>query len=248
MLRTARRGILGALCLLTALCVGWAKANASVPKPSTEVLVLGTIEELHNFNPQYRYHQLFQLIASFRPDVIGLGIRPEDLGQPLSYLQQHYSEAMVKLALQYAPRAVGLDWLDPVLEGVLIPDDYHERRQAYWLLMEEEYDSPELMALQQELLQMRLTQPPEVLMGAEFQILQLAERFRLDSLRRHSRFEYLATHQHRRDRHILVNSLQLIKSAPGRRVVLVVGLDEYSTLLRGLQRFGQDIELLQLPL
>jgi hypothetical protein len=67
-------------------------------------------------------------VASFRPDLVGVEIRQEDLPRPDTYLHHNYPEEMVALARAYKGRVFGFDWLGAELQGREIPDDWWTKR------------------------------------------------------------------------------------------------------------------------
>lgn len=67
----------------------------------TELMILGTIHGMHKDNKYYSYDDVFSIIDSFRPDVIGVEIREEDILQPREYLEKYYPYEMIEAKFRY---------------------------------------------------------------------------------------------------------------------------------------------------
>ncbi|SCG82315.1 hypothetical protein DW1_0706 [Proteiniborus sp. DW1] len=94
----------------------------------TELMILGTIHGMHKDNKYYSYDDVFSIIDSFRPDVIGVEIREEDILQPREYLEKYYPYEMIEAKFRYGDscKIYGFDWLGESIEGNLIPEKYFE--------------------------------------------------------------------------------------------------------------------------
>ena len=53
----------------------------------TEIIICSSIHGLHKSNENYTYKDLFNFIDSFKPDIIGVEIRQEDIDSSNSYLK-----------------------------------------------------------------------------------------------------------------------------------------------------------------
>ena len=97
-------------------------------KNKTEVMVLGTIHQFHKYNKSYSFEDVFSVIDNFRPDVIGVEIREEDISQPREYLSRNYPYEMIEAKFRYDKdhHIYGFDWLGKSIEGKLIPEKYFE--------------------------------------------------------------------------------------------------------------------------
>jgi hypothetical protein len=91
---------------------------------AAQVMVIPSVHRLLGSNPHYSYARLYDIVAGFRPDLVGVEIRQEDLGRGSAYLQRNYPREMVELADRYRDRAFGFDWLGDELVGRPVPDDW----------------------------------------------------------------------------------------------------------------------------
>nr|MDA3867765.1 hypothetical protein [Salinivirgaceae bacterium] len=90
----------------------------SCKEPKTEVTVCGTLHGYHKKNPNYSYEQLFTFIKNYDPDIIGLEIRPEDMGEVTTFLKNYYPHEMIEVINRFAgKKLLGIDWWNKSVEG-----------------------------------------------------------------------------------------------------------------------------------
>ncbi len=89
-----------------------------------EVVVISSLHGLHSSNPNYSYDDLYDAIAEYQPDYLGVEIRPEDINQPSAWLKNYYPKEMSALRDKYPDITFGFDWLGATIEGTSIPDNY----------------------------------------------------------------------------------------------------------------------------
>lgn len=79
----------------------------------TQVLLLPTIHNAHETNSRYTYQHLLKIVENFKPDIIAIEIRPEDMGQKDSvYLKTFYRPDMIMMMTKFpAIPKVGIDFL-----------------------------------------------------------------------------------------------------------------------------------------
>jgi hypothetical protein len=108
------------LLILLAICA----AGPLAAKPRTTVMVVASLHGFHAHHPTYDYDKLYALVARYHPDVVGVEIRPEDIGGKDEYLAKSYPREMIALRDSYRDRAVGFDWLGDEIAGRPIPDGW----------------------------------------------------------------------------------------------------------------------------
>ena len=67
----------------------------------TELLILPTIHGGHKKNVNYNFNHVRNIIKNFKPDIIALEIRPEDLDQDTIYLHKFYNPEMVMFLKEF---------------------------------------------------------------------------------------------------------------------------------------------------
>lgn len=92
---------------------------------SAQVYLIPTIHGLHKTNQHYNYDSLKQSVKSFKPDLILVEIRDEDLKFDSAYLASNYPFEMRMMQAWFPHKEVrGFDWLGNDIEGKKIPVDY----------------------------------------------------------------------------------------------------------------------------
>ena len=91
----------------------------------TEVLVLPTIHGGHKKNVNYNFEHVRRIIQNFKPDIIAVEIRPEDMNRDTTYLNPLYNPEMILFKNEF-PEAVkaGIDFMGSDFEGKPRPPNF----------------------------------------------------------------------------------------------------------------------------
>jgi len=91
----------------------------------TEVLILPTIHGGHKKNVNYNFQHIRRIIENFKPDIIAVEIRPEDMNRDTNYLNPLYNPEMIMFKNEF-PEAVkaGIDFMGADFEGKPLPSDF----------------------------------------------------------------------------------------------------------------------------
>lgn len=91
----------------------------------TEVLVLPTIHGGHAKNVKYSFNHVAKIIENFKPDIIAVEIRPEDMDQDTVYLKRFYQPEMIMARVGYPGiKKVGIDFMGSEMDGKNLPVDF----------------------------------------------------------------------------------------------------------------------------
>src|SRR5690606_21396273 len=93
------------LCILLAAC--------SDDLPTGEGMVLPGLHQYQESNPNYSVEELFAQIRRFRPDYIGVEIRPVDMSRETSELMEFYPDEMVRVRDSFPEIVTGIDFYSP---------------------------------------------------------------------------------------------------------------------------------------
>lgn len=227
--------------------------SPSKPPEQTRVTVVASMHRYHANHPTYDFDRLYGLVRAQNPDLVGVEIRPEDIGADENYLAKSYPPEMIALTKEYGPRAFGFDWLGDEIAGRPIPDNWWkeqseiktlERRLAADKAMEDPAEE-ELARKQNELLE-RVTASP--LTDGRYDRL-VRERRRLFARKAGAGpYAPIVRFTEERERRIGDNIVQMIRANPGRRFVLVMGADHHGFAVERLrQEFGDQVVLEPVP-
>ncbi|SDM99805.1 hypothetical protein SAMN05421813_13220 [Daejeonella rubra] len=91
----------------------------------TELLILPTIHGGHKKNVNYNFEHVRHIIENFKPDIIAVEIRPEDMDRDTSYLKAFYNPEMIMFKNEF-PEAekAGIDFMGADFEGKSLPPDF----------------------------------------------------------------------------------------------------------------------------
>lgn len=252
----------GLLALLSAFliagCIGSRAEATDQPVRSVKVMVLATLHGGHADNPRYPYEDVYSLVETFDPDILGVEIRSEDLDRGEDYLAANYPLEMRELARRYPNRTVGIDWLGEELEGRPVPRDYW-RSQSQIIRLQRELGEHDLIrstgveaakSRQREILD---TATSSSLNDGRYDLATTEYYSALASLLKDTRYSKLTDFYKQRDRQIAENAaaaiqkLQNVTRGTG-RVLLVVGADHRGPVVEALKlRFEDEIQFVPVP-
>jgi hypothetical protein len=243
-------GLLG-LRPLRAPLAGDSESPRAQSESPTEVTVVAALHGLHKQHPNYDYGVLYDLVARIQPDLVGVEIRPEDIGAELDYLKRNYPAEMIELARRHADRAFGVDWLGTEIAGRPIPPDYWQTAQVMRLSKASKEDADfqarkpaELAELSQRQSQILAAATPATLVDGRY----AASVRRIDALEaqwyRGSPYTYVLDFNRRRDAEIALRLIDTVGRNPGKRIVVVLGADHVSFAKQALREaFGDRVRL-----
>ena len=221
--------------------------------PAT-VLVVASLPAGPAADPNYTNEDLGKIISHFKPDWVGLEIRPEDMTADAAYLQAWYPQDMLTLKAQYGDKAFGFDWIGDDLNGQPIPADWGTTSSIKTLEAQSDA-APELqvsdkLALSQQLDTIRAQQDallaktnPRGLNDGRYDALCVKYYDTLKQLYAGTRFADLSTFYTARDAHIAANIAAFIKAHPGERIAIVTGADHHGAVTRYILETMHDVKL-----
>ncbi|EGF90787.1 hypothetical protein ABI_38210 [Asticcacaulis biprosthecium C19] len=206
------------------------------------LMVVASLHDLHGINPHYSFDDLYRLIAKFRPDRVGLEMRPEDVTGDPAWLASVYPKEMVELRALYSDRVFGFDWLGDELNGKPLPEKWHESTPI-GELQAQAADAAELRTPDKQALAARLTD----IAAQKRRLLETASARRLNDGRYDdlcvaydntlkayydgTRFADITAFQTGRKARIAANIANFARSHPGERIAVVVGPDHRAAVM-----------------
>jgi len=200
---------------------------------STTIFAIASLHGLHKDNPTFSYDHLFDVIAKFKPDFVGVEIRQEDIGADETYLSKNYPYEMVELSKRYRDRCFGFDWLGEDIAGQPIPDNYWKEISAYKKLERQLgedpdfQDSPLLESLYNQQMDIATTATPSSLIDGRYGKVTKQYYQAMDDLLRGTKYEDLSHFRRRRDEEIGGRMVNFIREHPGSRIALVMGANHH---------------------
>ncbi len=235
--------------LLTLLAVTLCGCVTVQPQPNTTVLVVPSMHGLHATSASYSFDRLYALVQQFRPDVVGVEIRPEDIGEPDAYLKRNYPPEMIALRDKYPQRVVGFDWLGPELQGKTIPEHYWQKKSAIKALERDFAKDPAMHSSEAERisakeLEILKSATPHSLADGRYHRLVVADRALMAKLAGKGRYSELVRFTAERDRRIDSNLVRIVRENRGKRIVFVMGADHFGYALERLRHdLGRDVRV-----
>lgn len=214
----------------------------------TEVMVLGTLHGFHKINKLYSFDDVFSIVENFKPDVIGVEIREEDMSQPREYLNKAYPYEMIEAKFKYADKCklYGFDWLWEDIEGKLIPEKYFETLEVK--ILEKEFETSQEFKRIKALLDVIDNYRLEVFSNCKAQdcnndkydLISEIYYSQLESGLKDTRFEPMCKAYASRDSHIDNNMIKIINENKGKRIIFLTGLDHRHNALKSIKQYFND--------
>jgi hypothetical protein len=222
-------------------------------------MVIPSVHKLMLSNPHYSYARLYHIVASFRPDIVGVEIRQEDMARSGDYLKRNYPREMVELAGAYRGRVFGFDWLGDELAGIPVPADWWAKRSRIKQLERDWHAAPppmddtlkqlnrKLLALADRRDVLESTAPPEDLASGPYD--QLAADYYATAalLTRGTQFALLPQWYALRDRHLADRIVAEIGDHPGCRIAIVTGADHHGPVTAAVRALAGKATLVPVP-
>ena len=226
---------------------------------AARVMVIPSVHRLLNTNPNYSYTKLYDLVAAFHPDIVGIEIRQEDLGRPEPYLQSNYPREMIDLFHRYRDRVFGFDWLGDELSGIRCrmtggqdkaassnsnaPGPRRRRhRTAGW-------SSSRMISKRSPIAATPLesTASPEALANGPYDEITADYYKTVAALTRDTPYALLPTWYASRDRHLADNVTAQIRLHPGCRIAIVTGADHHGPVMAAIATVPTEAIAVKLP-
>ncbi len=100
-------------------------AGSLVAQKKAKLLILPTIHTGHAKNVKYSFNHVSKIIENFKPDIIAMEIRPEDMDRDTVYLRKFYQPEMVMARIGHpGVTKVGIDFMGSEIEGRHLPDNF----------------------------------------------------------------------------------------------------------------------------
>ncbi len=172
----------------------------------TQVMIVASMHGLHKTSTAYSYEMLYALVRDFKPDLVGVEIRPEDLGRDQEYLQDNYPKEMIELAQTWGEHAFGFDWLGNDVAGAPIPHDWWThgspiKRLERELDQDPDFKSKQLDAIRAQQSDILRSATPSSLNDGRYDRLNDAYYARLQQRLHGTRYAPIAQFYASRDRH-----------------------------------------------
>lgn len=236
------------LILLWILALATACTSGLAPPKSTQVMVIAAMHSAHKGHPSYSYDHLFDAVSAFKPDIVAVEMREEDLSRDPSYLARNYPSEMLELTRQYEPNVRGFDWLGKELEGMPVPDEWWQTRSWVKRLERElrkdsSVQTPRTNALQKQQVEMIKFATAESLNDGSYDGVTRAYYRALGEELAGSRYAPLTKFYRERDRQIANNIDEIVRENRGRRIAVVLGADHRAPVIDRLQERSRNVKI-----
>ena len=222
----------------------------------TQVLVLPTIHGAHEFNENYTYADLLEIIEAYEPDRIGVEIRPEDFQLSTDSLDLFYPLEMIMVRDSFAGKVSGIDYYNEETKNITVSRNmfadtvsemYRIKRLTQDMRLDSvfvsAYENTRLPKIQEEQRKMAMEYSAEDFLKGRYDSITGLQYQIEDSLFGKSDYAAYPIFNNRRDLKITQNALQIVEENPGKKILFLVGANHRNRLMDSLKK--RDVELLQ---
>lgn len=212
----------------------------------TEVIIIGVVHEIYK-------SEVLTYIKEYKPDIIGVEIRPEDINEPKEYLLENYPSEMVEVIYNFPQAKIfGFDWLGEHIKNKKLSRDYWETNSIKKLYRDFLNDGD--FQKERELLNIIEEKRDEILDNSNLKIYNngiddiLAELYYKQFYNVLDKTSYEAYGQFWKDRneHMAKNIINAISSNEGKHIILIMGGDHKYFAIREIEKhFGNEIKLIK---
>lgn len=214
----------------------------------TEVMILGTLHGIHKDNTFYSYEDIFLIIDNYKPDVIGVEIRKEDILQQREYLIKYYPYEMIEAKFRYENdcKIYGFDWLGDTIEDKLIPDKYFETLDVK--ILEKQFDSTDGYVKEKKMIEiidslripLIINHTAEECNNGKYDLLVDVLYNQLEVMFKNTPFENMSNFYRERDKQIDKNFIDIIKNNIGQRIIFLTGIDHKVFAIKAIKEYFKD--------
>lgn len=222
-------------------------------KQKTEVVLCATIHGAHKINPNYQYKNIYSLIDSYNPDIIGVEIRCEDIDSSTLYLKNNYPFEMYDCINKYKTkkRIYGFDWLGEDIEDKSIPENYwkdisalkklERKLQSDSLTMNKLSELDSIDLIRREIF---LNSSIQEINNGSYDSISAVFYSRFYKLLEGSQYAGISESYEKRDEKIAQNIVKIIKDNSGKKLIFLMGADHRRYSIKRIkQEFGDAVIL-----
>lgn len=216
----------------------------------TDLLILPTIHTGHAKNVNYSFNHVSRIIENFKPDIIAVEIRPEDMDRDTVYLKKFYQPEMIMARMGYPSiKKAGIDFLGSDMAGKILPDNFNRDTlgaMGRFRLMNQKLmkDTAIVNArIAKGLVRLKSKQGEmmgklsanEMLDGSYDKVTDEYTRVQTQVLA-NTPYQYYDTFNIERDQKIADNIKELALRNPGKRIIVLTGANHHNRAVNTLRR------------
>lgn len=211
-------------------------------------MILGTLHGLHKDNTAYSYDDIFLIIDKYKPDIIGVEIRNEDILQHTEYLEKYYPYEMIEVKCRYENdcKIYGFDWLGDTIKDRLIPDKYFETLDVK--VLEKQFNSIDGYVKEKNLIEiidnirvpLIINRTAEECNNGKYDLLVEVLYAQIEVMFKNTPFENMSNFYRERDKQIDKNIIDIIKNNIGQRIIILTGIDHRAFAIKAIREYFKD--------
>jgi hypothetical protein len=228
--------------------------NTPVWAQKTQLLLLPTVHTAHKTNPKYSFANVMKIVENFKPDIIAMEIRPEDIDMDTTYLKLYYQPEMIMVRNSFPgiPK-VGIDDFGKDTWGKHLPLDVRRDTTYDWgkssrpsyardTAITNAIARMGLTAMARQRTQMLGSASAAELMDGKYDAITNEYFTKLSALLANTKYQASTDFTSYRDQKLSDNIKQLILKNPGKRIVVLSGANHHNWYVINMSKM-KEVEL-----
>ncbi|MES3017035.1 MAG: hypothetical protein V4721_04620 [Bacteroidota bacterium] len=215
----------------------------------TQLLVLPTIHGGHAKNVKYSFNHVTKIIENFKPDIIAVEIRPEDMDQDTAYLRKFYQPEMIAARLGFpGVQKAGIDFMGSEMDGKHLPANFsrdtvgemgrfritNQRLMKDTAMVKARIAKGMVVLKAKQGEMMGKLSANELLDGTYDKVTDEYSRAQTEVLSNTS-YQYYDTFAIKRDQRIADNIKELALKNPGKRIIVLSGANHHNRIVNTMR-------------
>lgn len=231
--------------------------NNSLLAQKTQLLLLPTVHTAHKTNAKYSFANVFKIVENFKPDIIAVEIRPEDMDMDTTYLKLFFQPEMIMIKNSFPgiPK-VGIDDFGKDTWGKHLPVDFRRDTTTDWgrstrisqmmnrdTAVSNAIKRMGLPAMASKRTQMLGSASAAELMDGKYDAITNEYFTKLSSVLANTKYKGFPEFTSYRDQKLSDNIKQLVLKNPGKRIIVLSGANHHNWYVINMSKIS-NVELI----
>jgi len=223
----------------------------------TQLLLLPTVHTAHKTNPKYSFANVMKIVENFKPDIIAMEIRPEDMDMDTTYLKVFFQPEMimVKNSFPGIPK-VGIDDFGKDTWGKHLPLNFRADTATDWgkstivsqrmnrdTAVSNAIKRMGLPAMATTRTRMLASASAAELMDGKYDAITNEYFTKLSALLANTPYKGFTDFTSYRDQKLSDNIKQLVLKNPGKRIIVLSGANHHNWYVINMSKMS-NVELI----
>lgn len=221
---------------------------------NTQLAIVSTLHKAHQTNTSYTYDHLEKAIKDFKPNVLIVEVRQEDMKLPKDSLAKYYPKEMYEFLYKDSSiKYYGMDWYGDDIIGQPTPHRYFERENSI-KNAQKKMNNDEAIVKAFQVLKPIIKAKNELvskstlneMMGRTYDSLNKVYYEQIEVILKDTPHYVVSEFYTKRDLRMSERISEIVKQNSGKRIIVLTGADHRSGITENIEKeFGNKIKLVK---